>query len=164
MLESTLTVRPRATRIVGIDYGMARLGIALSDEQKIIASPLLTLKAEKKTAATAVKLALELKKHADINRYDIAEIVIGLPLMMSGKKGMLADEVMHFIELLKQHVVIPIITWDERLSSVQAERALRESTLTRKRRSKVIDTVAAAIILQSYLDSKSINSFVSCQK
>ncbi len=158
MIENPLQPRPRASRIIGIDYGMARLGIALSDEQKIIATPLLTLTAEKKTVATAAKLAIELKKHAEANRYDIAEIIIGLPLMMSGKKGMLADEVVHFIELLKQHLLVPIHTWDERLTSVQAERSLRESSLTRKRRSKVIDTVAATIILQSYLDSKS-NSF-----
>jgi len=152
-MSSLPIVRPRATRIVGIDYGLARLGIALSDEQKIIATPLLTFKADQKAEETVLKLTDELKRHAESNRYDIAEIVIGLPLMMSGKHGFLADEVMHFIGLLKQHFTVPIVTWDERLSTVQADRSLRESSLTRKRRAKVVDIVAATIILQSYLDS-----------
>jgi len=146
--------RPRPTRIVGIDFGLARIGIALSDEQKIIATPLTTFKAFKRTEETVLKLAEELKRHAESNRYDIAEIVIGLPLMMSGKQGFLADEVVHFVSLLKNYFNIPIVTWDERLTSVQADRSLRESSLSRKRRAKAVDAVAAIIILQSYLDSK----------
>lgn len=143
----------RSSRIVGIDYGMVRIGIALSDDQKIIASPLSTFAADKKSDITARKLVEELQSHAQKNRYHIQEIVIGLPLLMSGKRGLLADEVLHFVELLKALIEVPIITWDERLSSVQAERSLRESSLSRKRRSKVVDIVAASILLQSYLDS-----------
>lgn len=142
----------KAGRIVGIDYGMARIGIAVSDETKMIATSLETLSADNKVLATLAKLLDYLNKHASANRYTIEALVIGMPLMMSGKKGMLADEVVHFVSLLKEKVAFPVITWDERLSSVQADRSLREGNLTRKRRSKMVDAVAATIILQSYLD------------
>lgn len=150
--------RPPLRRIVGLDYGLARIGIALSDERKFFASPMMTFKTEKKSEETVVKLIQQLKNHAGTNKYIIEEIVIGLPLMMSGKKGMIADEVLHFVELMKQHIDVPIITWDERLSSVQADRSLREGSMSRKKRASVVDTVAACIILQNYLDHKNIQS------
>ena len=141
-------------RSLGIDYGSARIGLALSDERKIIASPLLTLKGECKVEKTVEKLMAELEKHQKEHQYVIDEIIIGMPLLMSGKVGLIADEVKHFIEVLKQHTCINIITWDERLTSVQADRSLRESAMTRKKRSKVVDIVSAAILLQSYLDTR----------
>lgn len=148
--------KARAGRIVGIDYGLARIGLAVSDERKILASGLTTLTAEKKAEATTVKLVQELTKHAAANSYTIEKIVVGMPLLMSGQRGMLADEVEHFIGLLKTHVDIPIVVWDERLSSVQADRSLREGNFSRKQRAKRVDSVAAIIILQSYLDSISL--------
>lgn len=144
------------TRILGIDFGIARLGLSYSDEQKIIATPLLTLQADKKTEATAQKLCKEIERIEKENRCSIEKIVIGLPLMMSGKKGPIADAVLFFVEELKKFTQIPIITWDERLTTVQAERSLREGNLTRKRRSLMVDTVAATLILQSYLDHQKI--------
>ena len=153
-MQNTVNPRPMATRIVGIDFGMARFGIAISDERKIIATPLQVIKAHKKSEDTANTLLAFLQDHASSNRYEIESIVIGLPLLMSGKKGLLADEVHHFIGLIQQLCTIPIITWDERLTSVQAERSLRESNMTRKKRTAYVDTVAATIILQSYLDHK----------
>lgn len=149
-------MRAKAKRILAIDYGLARLGLALSDERKIIASSLKTLQAERKADATARKLCAELQTHATANDYELEEIVIGMPLMMNGTKGMLADEVLHFISLLKTLLQVPIVTWDERLSSVQADRALREGNFSRKRRSKMVDAVTATILLQSYLDKKSL--------
>lgn len=146
--------RQRATRIVGIDYGLARIGIALSDESKIIASPLRTITSEKRAELSVTKLLQELAKHQEENRYTLLEIVVGLPLMMSGKPGLLADEVQHFVELLRAATSIPIVTWDERLTTVQAERSLRESNMTRKKRAKIVDNISAAILLQSYLDAK----------
>lgn len=146
--------KAKGGRIVGIDYGLARIGLSLSDETKLIANPLKTLPAEKKAEATAKKLLKELQEHAILHHYEIEEIVIGMPLMMNGKKGMLADEVIHFVSLLKEVILVPITTWDERLSSVQADRSLREGNFSRKRRSKMVDSVAAVIILQSYLDHK----------
>lgn len=150
-------MKPKATRIIGIDFGLARLGLAISDERKIIANYLKVFPAERKAEATVIKLVKELQEHALANHYEIEEIVIGMPLMMSGKKGMLADEVTHFVTLLKELLPIPIITWDERLSSVQADRSLREGNFSRKKRSKMVDVVAATIILQSYLDSKGMD-------
>lgn len=153
-VEKGNITRPKPTRTIGLDFGLARIGIAVSDERKIIATPLQTLKTEKKIELTAEKLLKELEVHQKLQNYQVDEIVIGLPLLMSGKTGFLADEVQHFIAILKERISIPIITWDERLTSVQAERSLRESSLTRKKRSSLVDTVAAVIILQNYLDSK----------
>lgn len=140
-------------RIIGIDYGMARLGIAVSDPSKLIATPLETMMAEKKGERTAKKLIAFLEDYCKKMDCTIELIVLGMPLMMSGKRGLLADEVSHFKEILSLMTSLPIILWDERLSTVQAERSLKESSLSRKKRAKVVDSVAAIIILQSYLDS-----------
>lgn len=152
------TSRKKATRVVALDYGLARIGLAISDETKTIAMPLKTLQCEKKTEETAKKLLQVLQEHQKAQNYELIEIVIGLPLMMSGKKGFLADETQYFVELLKKLVSIPIVTWDERLTSVQAERSMREGNLSRKKRAKSVDHVAAIIILQSYLDHLKIRN------
>lgn len=144
----------KQSRMVGIDYGMARIGLSLSDPTKLIATPLVTLKSERKMEKTVEKLLIYLYEHAEKNQYQIEELVIGLPLLLSGKQGLLADEVHHFIEELKKLTSIPIVLWDERLTTVQAERSLKESSMTRKQRAKVVDSVAAIILLQSYLDSR----------
>lgn len=153
-LSSSTKAKPLIRRMIGLDYGLARIGIAVSDERQLIASPMMTFTCEKKLDDTVTKLVLQLTNHAETNKYTIEEIVIGLPLMMSGKKGMVADEVVHFVELLRQKTTIPISTWDERLTTVQADRSLRESNLSRKKRSRVVDVVAACIILQNFLDHK----------
>lgn len=147
--------RSKPTRIIGIDFGMARIGLSYSDERKIIATPLITMKTDRKSERTIELLMDLLNKHQAQLGYKIEEIVIGLPLLMSGKIGMLADEVKHFVELLKRSIDVPITTWDERLTSVLADRSLREGPFTRKKRAQHIDTVAAVIILQNFLDSKS---------
>jgi putative holliday junction resolvase len=154
------SARPKATRIASIDYGLARIGLAISDETKTIAMPLKTLQCEKKTEDTAKKLVQALEDHQKEQNYSLQEIVIGLPLMMSGKMGFLADETQYFIELLKKMVQVPIVSWDERLTSVQADRSMREGNLNRKKRAKSVDNVAAIIILQSYLDHLKLRSDV----
>ncbi|KIC72212.1 putative Holliday junction resolvase [Candidatus Protochlamydia amoebophila] len=146
--------KPKPSRILGIDFGMSRIGLAQSDERKIIAMPLITVHTEKKSEQTVIKLLETISQLCETQKCEIEEIVIGLPLMMSGRTGFLADEVKHFAQLLQQLTPIPIRLWDERLTTVQAERSLRESQLTRKKRSKVVDIVSASIILQSYLDSR----------
>jgi putative holliday junction resolvase len=153
-MENKPQARPLPTRIVSIDFGMARLGIAISDEQKIIAMPLMTLHVEPKTELTVAKLLRDLEKHQQLNRYTIEAFVVGMPLLMSGKVGLLADETTNFINKLKEVTSIPIITWDERLTTVMAERSMCEGTMSRKKRSKIVDKVAAVIILQNYLDSR----------
>jgi len=146
----------KPSRIVSLDYGLARIGVALSDERKIIAIGSLTIAAEKKAEQTAQKVASELKKLAETQKFAIEKVVLGLPLKMDGTRGLQADEVAHFAELLKQHLECEVVLWDERLTSVQAERSLREGNLTRKQRAKQVDKVAAVLILQSYLDSLGI--------
>lgn len=132
-------------RIVSVDYGIVRIGLAISDERKCIATSLGMIAAQK-TAEGNVKVLLDALK-----TYSVDALIIGMPLHMNGKMGFLADEVKHFIACLQKHVSFPVVAWDERLSTVQAERALREAELSRKKRSKVIDGVAAVILLQSYL-------------
>lgn len=153
--------KPKATRIAALDYGLARIGVAVSDETKTIAMPLATITCEKKTEDTAKKIVQALEDHQKAQHYELSEIVIGLPLMMSGKMGFLADETHYFIGLLKQLISIPIVTWDERLTSVQAERSMREGNLSRKKRAKSVDNVAAIIILQSYLDHLKLRNGVT---
>lgn len=147
-------MQKKASRIASIDYGQARIGIAISDANKIIAMPSATVYAEKKSEDTIAKLVETLKKGEEEGDYLIEEIVVGLPLLMSGKKGLIADEVLHFIELLKGAIAVPVYTWDERLTSVQAERSLREGNMSRKKRVAHMDKVAAVIILQNYLDHR----------
>ncbi len=146
----------KASRIISLDYGLARIGVAMSDERKIIALSSVTITAEKKAEQTAQKIANELTKLAEAQKFTIEKIVLGLPLKMDGTRGIQADDVAHFAELLKQYLSCEIVLWDERLTSVQAERSLREGNLTRKQRAKQVDKVAAVLILQSYLDSLSI--------
>lgn len=148
--------KAKLKRLVGIDFGMKRLGVALSDERQIIATPFETIQAEKKTELTIGKILALLTQIQASKGCEIEEIIVGLPLMMSGRTGFQADEVKHFVHLLQQSTSIPVRTWDERLTTVQADRSLRESQMTRKKRSKVVDIVSAAIILQSYLDHKKI--------
>ncbi|MBS0622829.1 MAG: Holliday junction resolvase RuvX [Verrucomicrobia bacterium] len=136
------------SRILSIDFGKKRIGLALSDEQKILASPLATLEAKVQLAGTVAQLVEKFKE------YDLEEIVIGLPLRLSGQSGLQADEVKHFAKQLEGRTEARLILWDERLTSTQAERAMREGGLSRKKRSKLIDACAAVIILQSYLDSR----------
>lgn len=142
-----------ASRIIAIDYGQARIGLACSDENKCIAFPMAVVKASKQSQETVRLVKEALDAHAKEKGYKIEKIIIGMPLLMSGKSGLMADEVNHFVKLLQE--VMPesaIITWDERLTSVQAERTLREANMSRKKRVKHVDTISATLILQNYLD------------
>lgn len=143
-------------RVVGIDYGMKRIGLSLTDETMLIASPLRTMEAEKKLADTAKKFVALLQSIEKEYGCSITTLIVGMPLHMSGQVGMLADEVSLFIAEIKQLSSVEIVTWDERLSTVQAERSLREGGLSRKRRSRLVDHVSAAFILQSWLDFKNL--------
>lgn len=143
-------------RMVGIDYGLARIGFSISDERKVIATPFETLAAEKKVDDTARKVCDKLTAISTQFGCEIESVVIGIPLRMNGQVGMMADEVKYFVERLKLLVTCPIILWDERLTSVQAGRSLREGNIRGKKSKQLMDQVTAAIILQSYLDSRSV--------
>jgi len=136
-------------RIIGIDYGDKRMGIAISDPLGITAQGVAVI-GKGETYEEDIK---ELKKI--IKKYEgVDEILIGLPKTMAGEIGVQAEKVLKFQEALRSAFKIPINTWDERLTTVQAERTLMEAGLSGKKRRKVIDKSAAAYILQSYLDSK----------
>lgn len=145
-----------ATRILGIDYGMKRIGLALSDETHLIAAPLKTFQASHKLEETIVSLVKDLEQDQKDRNYTLTEIVVGFPLKMSGSMSFISDEVALFAEKLAEAISIPVIKWDERLTSVQAERAMMEGSMSRKKRTKKLDQVSAVIILQNYLDSKSL--------
>lgn len=139
-------------RILAIDYGQKRIGIAYSDERHVIAMTYPTMLTEKKIEKTVKKLTNLIHQLEQDLKFTLECIVVGKPLLMSGKNSLMTDEVLYFIDLLLKEFSCPILAWDERLSSVQAERTLMEAEMTRKKRSKHVDQVAAVIILQSYLD------------
>lgn len=143
----------RKGRSIGIDYGRARIGMSMSDERKIIASPLTTIKAEKKVEETVAKVAAEIKLLEKSGKV-IDEVVVGMPLKMNGSMSTMTDEAEKFSDLLREALTCPLITWDERLTSMQADRSMREAKLSRKKRAKAIDSIAAVLILQSYLDGQ----------
>lgn len=144
----------KPSRILGLDYGMARIGVSLSDESKILASPYTTLRAAKKLEDT-VSLVQQTIVEIEKERSCVVEsVVVGLPLKLSGQHGLMADEVKSFVDALQKKMDITVIPWDERLSSVQADRVMREGGRNRKKRSQVIDVATAVIILQNYLDAQ----------
>ena len=140
-------------RIASIDFGLKRIGLAVSDEGKIIATAQGMVLAERSSALT-IKRVLEA-----LSSFELEMIVVGLPLHLNGKTGFLADEVLHFVGLLEKVAPCPVVTFDERFSTAQAERTLREGNMSRKKRSKVIDSLSAVIVLQNYLDSISEKSY-----
>lgn len=148
--------RPLPTRLLGIDYGLARIGLALSDERKIIASPFVTFQASKRLEETLLRLVEEIRRIEKEQGCSISEVVVGIPLKLNGQVGLMADEVKLFAEKLGTHLSCPIRLWDERLTSLQAERSLRSGNIRGPRTKELVDKVTAAIILQSYLDKSAM--------
>jgi len=136
-------------RIIGIDYGDKRIGIAISDPLGFTAQGVAVIGKGESYDEDIKELKKIIKKYEGVD-----EILIGLPKTMAGQIGVQAEKVLKFQEALKAAFKIPINTWDERLTTVQAERTLIEAGLSGKKRRKVVDKSAAAYILQSYLDSK----------
>jgi putative Holliday junction resolvase len=136
-------------RVMGLDYGERRIGVALSDPLGITAQPLLTLQ---RTALDA-----DLQALAGLARdHDVRRVVIGLPLSLDGTRGERVRKTEEFAARLGKRTGLPVESWDERLTSVQAERALLEADLSRKRRRDVIDMTAAVLILQGWLDAQAV--------
>jgi putative Holliday junction resolvase len=133
-------------RIMGVDYGTARIGIALSDELQMLAHPAETIVVAK-TPDPARRIA-ELAQKNEVTR-----IVVGLPRHMNGSEGASAQEASNFAEKVKALVPCEVRTWDERLSTVAAHRALREAGKSSRQTRKYVDQVAAQMLLQGYLDS-----------
>ena len=139
------------TRIIGIDYGLKRMGLAISDISHLIASPLTTLEGLKNID----ELVHYLKKQEMEQNFTLEKVVIGLPLHMDGKQSQMSDQVKIFAQKLEEKLDIKIYFFDERLSSVQAERFLKEANFSRKKRTQFVDKLSAVLVLQSFLDSRS---------
>ena len=135
-------------RILGLDYGTKRLGFAQSDPMEIIASPLEVVTVQ------SMKQALRATREM-CEKIQAEKVVVGMPLNMDGEKGPIAIEVTEFIEKLKKQIHIPVDICDERMTSQTARSVLIEGGTRRDKRKKLIDKVAAQIILQHYLDSQS---------
>lgn len=132
-------------RILALDHGTRRVGVAVSDETKTIAQPLEYIPAEPFADFLARLKHLLAEKEVDF-------ILIGMPRNMDGSYGPAAQKVETFISALKTAVTIPIKTWDERLTSTMANRVLLQGNVRRDKRKEKVDKMAAAILLQSYLD------------
>ena len=140
-----LTALPASGALAGLDFGDKTIGIAISDLRRQVATPLSTIRRVKFTADADALLAL-------CTARAIAGLILGLPRNMDGSEGPRAQATRAFARNLSRLTALPIGFWDERLSTVAAERALLEADTSRKRRSEVIDHVAAGYILQGALD------------
>ena len=135
------------SRIIGLDVGEKRIGVALSDELAIAAHPF--------TVVVRDGLEKDLRKIEEIvQEYSAAGIVVGLPLNMNGTIGESARRALSFTDSLKKKLPVSVETWDERLTTVSSEKVLLEADLSREKRKKVIDKVAATLLLQCYLDNR----------
>jgi putative Holliday junction resolvase len=135
-------------RILGIDYGRVRLGLALSDPDGILASPLPTLPRSRRASDDFHRIAGLAREHG------VARIVVGLPLLMDGTSGTMANEAKTFADQVALHSRLPVDLFDERLTSSEAERAMLEGDLSRERRKELRDGLAAVLVLQAYLGAQ----------
>ena len=136
---------------MALDFGKRRTGVAVSDPLGMFATPVTTIESDDEDATIDEVIRL-----ADEN--EVGVIIVGMPISLSGRKGPQARLVAQFVSALTKRVDVPVKTIDERFSSVDAERIIRESGGSPSRNKARVDAVAAAVILQSYLDSKSISS------
>lgn len=133
-------------RLMGLDVGDKTIGVAVSDQLGIAATPLVVIQrtpSMKKDAAEVRRLAEE---------QNVQRIIVGMPYMMDGSIGVQAEKVQAFVEFLRRRVNVPVEVWDERLTTSQAERRLIEMEVSWAARKKAIDKMAASVILQSYMD------------
>jgi putative Holliday junction resolvase len=131
--------------ILGLDFGRARIGAAISDELQLLAHPLETIPANGQALERVAEIVHERK---------VDHVVVGLPRQMNGQIGNAATEVLRFIERLRGILPCPVTTWDERLTTAAAHRALRDAGKKTRHTRGYVDQVAAQMILQSYLDSR----------
>lgn len=147
-------MRKRKTRIIGIDFGQKRVGISASDETHFLATSVGTFITSAKLSEKAKEIAAILYKHQEEFAYEIEALVIGKPLHMDGSASLMSLEAESFGTLLQEILGCPVYYWDERLSSIQVERIMKDAGVSRKKRTGQVDKLAAQVILQSYLDAK----------
>jgi putative holliday junction resolvase len=131
--------------ILALDFGRARIGVAVSDELQLLAHPLETIPTKERPESRVAKIVHEKK---------IDHIVVGIPKQMNGQIGTAATEVLEFVEKLRAILPCPVVTWDERLTTVAAHRALRDAGKKTRNTRRYVDQVAAQMILQTYLDRR----------
>ena len=135
--------------ILALDFGRARIGVAISDELQLLAHPVETILANERATSRVVELVRE---------RNVEHVVVGIPKRMNGQIGTAATEALEFVEKLRAVLPCPVVTWDERLTTVAAHRALRDAGKKTRHTRGYIDQVAAQMILQSYLDSRTANA------
>ena len=134
-------------KFLGVDYGKVRIGLAVSDEMGMIATPLAVFRS-KSTEDSISHIISQAEMH------QVGTIVVGMPVKLDGSLGLAAENVKKFADQLAGQTEIPIDFWDERMTTAQAERSMISADMTRKSRKKRLDAVAAQMMLQSYLDAK----------
>jgi putative Holliday junction resolvase len=140
---------PAKARLFGLDLGTKTIGIAMSDVERRIATPLETIK--------RVKFSIDVKRLVELAQsFDIRALVIGLPLNMDGTEGPRAQATRSFVRNLAIHTDLPVTFWDERLSTAAVTRSLIEQDASRAKRAEVVDRMAAAYILQGLLDHMAV--------
>jgi putative Holliday junction resolvase len=142
-------------RVLGLDVGEQRTGVALSDRMGWLASPITVLRCASREAE--MEAVEELAREHNVDR-----VIVGYPRSLNGTLGPQAQIVDRYVEQLRAHLNVPVITWDERLSTAQAERLVHESG--RRVRRETIDAAAAAVILQSYLDAEALRKPPEAQR
>ena len=144
-IEDFVTLLPPQGRLLGLDVGKKTIGLALSDASRIIASPLFTIERSsfKKDMA---QLAAFIKEHA------AAGLVVGYPVNMDGSEGPRTQSTRGFIRELKKHTPLPVLLWDERMTTMVVERVMLDADMSRSRRAELVDKLAASYILQGALD------------
>ena len=132
-------------RKLGIDYGSKYIGLAVSDRSNTVA--------HSKEVITRTDLKKDLVTIKDyINDYEINEIVVGMPTSLNGTQGPRAEKTQQFINFLNNHLDIKVTTWDERFTTLIADQSMIDADISRRKRKKMVDKIAAALILQNYLD------------
>jgi len=134
-------------RVLGVDYGERRIGLAVSDALGLTAQPVGTV------TVSAPREAVQAIDDA-ARRQDAVHIVFGLPRSLSGEIGPKARETIRFVSFFQRRSIIPVSLWDERLTTVSAERVFDEANVSSRRRRGKVDTMAAQLLLQSYLDAQ----------
>lgn len=136
---------PRDGRLLGLDVGEVTIGLALSDAGRMIATPLHTIE-RKKFASDMKSLQETITKHA------VCGLIIGYPVNMDGSLGPRTQSTRTFASNLKKHITLPILLWDERMTTMAVERMMIEADMSRARRAELVDKLAASYILQGVLD------------
>ncbi len=140
-----------SSRILALDFGTKRIGVALSDELRWIGQPLETYHRRSLVADVAHFKTL-------VSRHEVGEVVVGMPVHLDGRVGPEAEQTQAFVDVLERDLPVPVVTWDERLTTKAAEQLLIVADVSRRKRKERVDRVAAAILLQSYLAHLSVAS------